>query len=488
MLRYDALTVNNTIRYQNGLTKQNLALFKAAGTILTNYAWTEEKAMAARNLALAQGIDAANIVFGIDVWAQNSQTKDDHARRTYAGGGTGTGIAVGKLAELGLSAGVFAPAWPFEHFSTCTKDVVASMWDGRKLPDSLDCNCVPQNRHMACAYQAHAIISSAKEFPAGSSSFFYTDFRAPFVKHAGSESIHADVCSQSVLPNVSRAAYNHQSLDCMSGPVLCCMLLSNPSRLAVGFDIAVESRRLPENTELSARTFCSSLKIFSLRMKGRMEATVTFIKDATPYDIDMAIIMMGTGRSIEMTSEACQATTASVTLDCSDAEPLTGISIQAKGKLDKVDKVGDRLFPLVEIVKICVKVRGDEYPAVSISNIGISKGIGQNKEGGKLSWCYSDAWSGSYKGSLPYSATTGPFGYFVIHIDDEYVGRSHGLEYVVDGDTTARLSRMDGCLRVKIEGVGFEGSLLCSYTQVLRREEAGWHEADDWQMVGRSED
>ena len=45
---------------------------------------------------------------GIDVWAQ-SKSSQTHPRITYpkkGGGGTNTGLAVRKLAELGLSAGV----------------------------------------------------------------------------------------------------------------------------------------------------------------------------------------------------------------------------------------------------------------------------------------------------------------------------------------------------------------------------------------------
>ena len=37
---YDALDVHNRINYQNGLTAENVVFAKAAGSILTNYAWT----------------------------------------------------------------------------------------------------------------------------------------------------------------------------------------------------------------------------------------------------------------------------------------------------------------------------------------------------------------------------------------------------------------------------------------------------------------
>ena len=115
--RYDALTTSNKVSYQNALNVQNMIFAKACGGILTNYCWKEGDAAESMHNALQNDIPLQNVYLGVDVWAQNT-TKLTQPRVTYpeyGGGGTNTGVAVAKVAELGLSAGVFAPAWTFAY-------------------------------------------------------------------------------------------------------------------------------------------------------------------------------------------------------------------------------------------------------------------------------------------------------------------------------------------------------------------------------------
>ena len=91
---YDALTVDNEVRYQNGLTEQNLPFAKAADTLFTNYKWTEPKLTEARDVLLAHDIHTSKIAFGIDVFAQN-KGMPGRPRITFPlenGGGTNTGL------------------------------------------------------------------------------------------------------------------------------------------------------------------------------------------------------------------------------------------------------------------------------------------------------------------------------------------------------------------------------------------------------------
>lgn len=88
LIWYDALTYDNKVKYQNGLTEKNLEFAKAAGTLFTNYKWTEKDAKAATELAQKSGMKVEDIYFGVDMWAQNSGMK----RVTYGGGGTRTGL------------------------------------------------------------------------------------------------------------------------------------------------------------------------------------------------------------------------------------------------------------------------------------------------------------------------------------------------------------------------------------------------------------
>jgi len=205
---YDSLTRDNRIDYQNALTERNIIFAKAAGSILTNYVWTPETATTTKALALQNDIDPADVLCGIDVWAQSSE------RETYprdVGGGTGTGLAVAKLAELGLSAGIFGPAWPYEHFH-CLSDsraVEKAMWTAAALPETLRCDCASRSRHHIENYMEHPILANAQNFLAGSNAFFYTDFMQAFEVVPGSAATtektqtRANLVSLSVSPQTS---------------------------------------------------------------------------------------------------------------------------------------------------------------------------------------------------------------------------------------------------------------------------------------------
>ena len=91
---YDALSVENEVRYQNGLTNMNADFARHADALFTNYKWTLEKLIDSRLLAGKVEVQPHNIFFGIDVWAQNTNMPG-RRRVTYpenGGGGTNTGL------------------------------------------------------------------------------------------------------------------------------------------------------------------------------------------------------------------------------------------------------------------------------------------------------------------------------------------------------------------------------------------------------------
>ncbi|MCJ1399165.1 hypothetical protein MMC11_002367 [Xylographa trunciseda] len=212
---YDALTVGNEVRYQNGLTEQNLPFAKAADILFTNYKWTESNLDKTKDVALTHDLDNSRISFGIDVWAQNVGTSG-RPRVTFppeGGGGTNTGLvsplqdqaptisprslycrtdtqqAVKVLSERGFSSAIFGPAWAYEHFCTSSessneqslaKSVDTSVWDGASLPHNIRCDCKNSHPHNTAFYEANPITGNAYEFPAGSSTCLETDFSGAF--------------------------------------------------------------------------------------------------------------------------------------------------------------------------------------------------------------------------------------------------------------------------------------------------------------------
>ena len=94
------------------------------------------------------------------------------------------------LSGYGFSTAVFAPAWPYEHFSAAisdfkrsdsiAKNVDRSLWTGSTLWDELDCDCQSSKPHHTMHYKSNPIIKYAFEYPAGSSHFFESAFGKGF--------------------------------------------------------------------------------------------------------------------------------------------------------------------------------------------------------------------------------------------------------------------------------------------------------------------
>jgi len=91
---YDALTTANEVEYQNGLSSEDAAFARAADALFTNYRWTPKKLVDSKVVAQWHGLEASQIYFGIDLWAQNTDMPGP-PRVTYpekGGGGTNTGF------------------------------------------------------------------------------------------------------------------------------------------------------------------------------------------------------------------------------------------------------------------------------------------------------------------------------------------------------------------------------------------------------------
>ena len=96
---YDALTIENEVDYQNGLSLKNAPFARAAHRLFTNYKWTPKHLSTSRAISDHFGLERSKIYFGIDVWAQNTNMPGPR-RVTYppkGGGGTNTGLVRAAL-------------------------------------------------------------------------------------------------------------------------------------------------------------------------------------------------------------------------------------------------------------------------------------------------------------------------------------------------------------------------------------------------------
>jgi hypothetical protein len=452
---YDSLTRKNRIEYQNALSEQNIILAEAAGSILTNYVWTPEKAAATRALALQNGIDPANVLCGIDVWAQSSE------RETYpedVGGGTGTGLGVAKLAELGLSAGIFGPAWPYEHFD-CLSDsraVEKAMWTGAALPERLRCDCASRSRHLIAGYMDYPILQSAREFPAGSDAFFYTDFTQAFEALTGpgaaAEKIQAraNLISQSVLPRSGMLASIQKDIFSQ--------LESCPSKLFLYICAPGESAYTRK-----------ILDLFKLNMPASqgLVICIKYRKAKIPTSLRVWLHLEGLGVQIHL---AEQQNTITTEIQANEADTLTGISLRVEGYIGTIDT---NTLLVAEIMSICVRRRSKAPRDYTISDAAL---VEVDESTSRLSWKFNNKLRNTNPGDdgLPFSGLTGPFSFFVIEINGQQVGKAYALDYVLRdvGDES----------EVRITGMGFDGELICVYTDKLQKQQRQGS-TESWQLI-----
>lgn len=101
MRRYDAVTTDGELLWQNALNSSNYPFFDAADAIFINYGWRPPTAAAT---AAAAGQRRADVYMGVDVFG----------RGTYGGGGWDSGVGLAAARAEGLSAALFAPGWVLE--------------------------------------------------------------------------------------------------------------------------------------------------------------------------------------------------------------------------------------------------------------------------------------------------------------------------------------------------------------------------------------
>ncbi|EON61817.1 hypothetical protein W97_01034 [Coniosporium apollinis CBS 100218] len=495
---YDALTSDNKVDYQNSLSLQNSSLAEAAGSILTNYKWTLDEVQKTKLLAVQKQIPLSNIYFGIDVWAQNSRN-DGPARVTYppkSGGGTNTGVAVAALAAEGLQAGIFAPAWPFEHCPSCAKAIQRSMWTGDRLPEELDCGCGKERPHHTTEYMQNPITKFAREHPAGSDRFLYTNFSRAFTRRVeqldrSHARLKSQLAAQSVLPHLLRLDQRAQRStetealygELHDGPLPQASYKSPGSRLVVfRKSVAVPSAIICD--DWATRW----LPLFKLDMPadGSLKMKITFRKLHSNVYLSGGIYWLykdGTRRKFTMGTMA-DVQSQIIIINKVDGENtqhearLVGIGVWISGP-----RVANAMPEAVlEIMEIAITVVDAPQPSQGIQNIRWKhRGDGDTRHR-RLLWEISSLQTAKDSAAavalgVPYSSTTGPFAHFIVEVDGMCVGRAYATEFVLSDALSERLET-DAGMSVRIIGVGFAGEKVESHAVNV-----GGAEDDNWDMV-----
>ncbi|KAF8454938.1 glycosyl hydrolase family 85-domain-containing protein [Terfezia claveryi] len=182
---YDALTIDNRVRYQNGITDANKPFFDVSDGIFTNYWWREHNIRSTADIASTLG-RPRDVFCGVDVWGRGS----------LGGGGFNVGEALASIQRHGLAAAIFAPGWTFEHLGPEKfRENEQRFWVG--------------DSYRPARAGFGPIAQYSKLLACGTSDFFYTNFSRGFgnVWRVGGKLksslpwVHLGV--QSVLPNLT---------------------------------------------------------------------------------------------------------------------------------------------------------------------------------------------------------------------------------------------------------------------------------------------
>ncbi|EUC38448.1 glycoside hydrolase family 85 protein [Bipolaris zeicola 26-R-13] len=431
LIWYDALTISNKISYQNALNTSNIKFASACGSILTNYCWKDTEAENSLQLALSSKISPRNIFFGIDVWAQN-KSSFTHPRVTYpeyGGGGTNTGVAVAKLADLGLSAGIFAPAWSFEHFPGKGRDAERTVWQGIPLPRDMDCSCGDcLSRHQP--NEALAVLKYAKERVSGSENFFYTDFTRAFATHDDASndlfdgcSIHAQLGSQSILPRPAIFGDRHQAVGLWHR-------LDNSSRTS---RLVIEAMQYQSNSDATTEV-CLPLFKLDMPADGYLQAEIYSNNVSLPADQSIVTLYIRTTDSVQLFTITLEKGIQRTVCPLKSLVPgarIQELGIHLKGSIDTA--LGKTLHLMnITSVRIMPISTFQMSSLFSIDQIQLEKRGEGDCARVQLVWNFRDHGRTNYKDNgIPCSNITGPFSYFVIYMDGRMIGKAYALEHIL---------------------------------------------------------
>lgn len=418
------------------------------------------------------------------------------------------------LAQEGFSSAMFAPAWTFEHFVTSVhrtidsvdtvsmaKSVEQAMWEGRLLPMELGCDCRRGRPHHTLDYQMRPILRYAHEYPAGSSSYFYTDFTQAFLSN--SNEIRSCLSSQSILPHVEPVALSNMQRPAIEPPTLALY-----GRFEIGFfrirgtiDTAhVESKGpkdIPSKEDLRFDTETTRLCLYKLNMPGdgSLSAVISFAKFTTSGTRGFYTVYRGPQcERPELRYHALQFSKVSdspgppystKTLD------VATIQLQAQASESRLiefgafyqgGRLGEAPFEILAVKSVGIIPLAKIEHRFRIKDISVVQQDSGTDTGTQLVWQWEgskDAWPEGF----PWSSTTGPFSHFTIIIDSEEAGTAHCLGFPLrKGDYEKSKERV---VVVSIHGHRFGGGTIESAPVRFSRDELYLEESDSsWEYSG----
>ena len=406
---------------------------------------------------------------------------------------------MGVLAQEGFSTAVFAPAWTYEHFPICPSDhpngartlsmarsVERALWEGCQLPVEVCCNCHGRPHHTG-DYRKHPILHYARESPAGSLSYLYTDFTKAFL--SASNGVRSCLSSQAVFPHVEPTAISDnerldddpstQALDCKLEAGLLCVRVIHKACQEV--ELRRQEAGKPDDA-LVPKEEPTHLCLFKLNMPGdgslcanahfacsNVSGTIGFYSayqgpNRARLGFKYHAVLPGNLPAAESRSLLDSSNTASIRLRGPAPEyQLVEFGVFCQGcSLGKASQV----VMMVQSIGIASFVELDHN--FHVVNISVAQQKKNTDAEMQLTW----QWEGNedrWPEGLPWSKTTGPFSHFAIFIDGEDVGTAHSLKFPLREEGFGRSEEKR--VVVSIDGHLFGGGTIASSPMTFLRNE-----------------
>ena len=360
------------------------------------------------------------------------------------------------LADAGVSTAIFAPAWTHEHFSaelngleSISDKVNRSMWEGCTLPEQLLCDCKGRPHHTS-SYQLHSILKSSIQYPAGSATFFYTDFSPAFQISSCDSATRSEIFPhlgiQSIYPSRSYSLSLDQHTQHMlplSADAIHTRFSGNEEN--EGMSLSIKLRHSIQDSSQGIRRSSEEhrLCLYNVAIECREQLRLQMVYTLSEFqDSEHSIVAFGlylsilTGSGlthyeyIPLESELCSRSS----LDYAIQQSSTKSSLLELGVYCRCRPVlaAIELFQChsLSIIPMSALTSIPELQ-FSITEVRITRIKVLDKEQGRLEWNWTgdrDAWPTC----LPLSGITGPFSHFVVLKDGKKVGVSQSLAFPLD--------------------------------------------------------
>ena len=433
------------------------------------------------------------------------------------------------LAQGGFSTAIFGPAWPYEHFSTSNKAalptcaapriseseesfepmctlpprraepqntfseaeaVERSMWEGTCLPEQLLCNCKGDPHHRS-GYADMPIMKTAREYPAGSSSFLETNFQQAFrpafdidsgLREEGQVDIHAcnetsksqDKCSwvsalghQAPLPHLWQ-----KQQDSGNAKLLGNLQFDGSPFLHIDLIAPTTSELLYNGHGHNDLPVSASICLFKLDLRTDigLTAEIGFRScSSNPPNLMVGFYtktILQDSRTVEDAEyelsydDNYQVQDMTFTLHKTESNArLVELGLYCKSEAGLKASRG-----VLNLYRLTIKPVVDVQKTYCIEDIRTyHRTSGSNTER-RLAW----TWKGSrdhWLAGLPWSDTTGPFSVFSVMADGEECGQAHCSEFPLRPDDIKK--KGDDAVMFAIKGRLFGGGEVSSAPQAI---------------------